>query len=151
MIALSVFAAACGFFAAASVGLWLKRKLIRKASFYEGYYDYLLFAYEKISYERMPIGELNAQYLLRKNGEFSSYLKGETTKGFLSDGQLAEVKEYLDGIGTTDADTQIASLASKCSELKRFTETECTKYRKDGALYFKLSVLVGVAILILLA
>ena len=150
MNALSLFAGVCGFFAAACVGLWIKRKLIRKAAFYEGYYDYLVYAYEKISYERMPIGELNGNYLKGKTDEFSVYLKGYITLGVLTDRQLAEVKTYLDGIGTTDADTQIASLASKCSELKRFTETECVKYRKDGALYFKLAVLVGIAILILL-
>ena len=60
------------------------------------------------------------------------------------------VKKYLSEIGTTDADTQVASLRGKCAELKRFSEQECAKFRKDGALYFKLCVLLGVVAFILI-
>lgn len=149
MNALSVFSGVCAFFAAAVFGLWIKKRFVRRAAFYEDYYDYLLFASEKISYERMPLDELNARYCKRRSGDFSVYLR-EHDVAFLREDEKIEVKSYLDTIGTTDADTQVASLSAKCAELKRFTENECAKYRKDGALYFKLAVLVGVAVFILL-
>ena len=147
----TIFAGVCAFFSAAFVGLWIKKKMIRKANFYEEYYDYLLFVSEKIAYERMPIGELNGNYFKRKKGEFAAFLKGELLASPLKDGEIAEVRAYLDSIGTTDADTQIGSLQAKCAEMKRFTETECVKYKKDAALYFKLCALIGLAALILLA
>ena len=150
MSLLSVLAGAFAFFAAATVGLWIKKKAIRKAVFYEEYYEYLQYVSEKISYERMPIGELNANYFKKKNGLFAAYLRGEMSACPLREEEINEVKAYLDTIGTTDADTQIASLGAKCAELKRFTETSCVKYRKDGALQFKLAVLVGIALFILL-
>ena len=68
----------------------------------------------------------------------------------LGEGESSEIRDYLSGIGTTDAETQIASLKGKCAELKRFTENDCAKYRKDGSLYFKLSALLGLVIFILL-
>ncbi|MBO4472513.1 MAG: hypothetical protein J5765_01755 [Clostridia bacterium] len=147
----TIFAGICAIFSSAFVGLWIKKKLLRKASFYEGYYDYLLFATDKIGYERMPIGELNANYFKRRTGEFVAFLKGEIISIPLKEGELTEVRSYLDSIGTTDAETQIGSLSAKCAEMKRFTETECVKYRKDASLYFKLSALIGLAALILLA
>ena len=150
MSATSVFAGALALLSAAFVGIWLKKRLIRRATFYEDYYEYLLFASEKIGYERMPIGELNRRFGMRKQGEFLSFLQKEAVSPALTREQLAQVREYLDGIGTTDAETQIASLKGKCAEMKRFAETDCVKYRKDGALYFKLSVLVGVVIFIIL-
>ena len=146
----SVFAGVCAFFSAALVGLWVKRKLFRKAAFYADYYEYLVFANEKISYERMPIGELNARFFEKKKGEFISFLKGEKTEPPIKESEISEITRYLAGIGMTDADTQIASLNAKCAELKRFNEKEGVKYRKDGSLYFKLSVLVGIAAFVLL-
>lgn len=150
MSMLSVFAGVCGFFASAMIGLWLKKRLLRKAKFYENYYEYLTFATEKIAYERMPIGELNATFSLKYKGEFSDFLKGKAGGMPLGEGESSEIRDYLSGIGTTDAETQIASLKGKCAELKRFTENDCAKYRKDGSLYFKLSALLGLVIFILL-
>ncbi len=75
---------------------------------------------------------------------------GEDAAPPISDAELADVKKYLSEIGTTDADTQVASLRGKCAELKRFSEQECAKFRKDGALYFKLCVLLGVVAFILI-
>ena len=150
MSVLSLFAGVCAFFSAAMIGLWIKKRLLKKAVFYQGYYDYLLFATEKIGYERMPIGELNANFLKKNAGIFPDYLAGRGETPPLSDATLAEIKEYLSGIGRTDAETQIASLRAKCAEIKRFVEGECVKYRKEGAMYFKLCALLGVVVFIIL-
>ncbi|MBO4478911.1 MAG: stage III sporulation protein AB [Clostridia bacterium] len=146
----SIFAGVCAFFSAALVGLWLKRRLLRKAAFYEEYYRYLVYASEKISYERMPVAEIMASFSKGEDSEFYRFLKGENVTVPLSEKELAEIGKYLSEIGTTDADTQIASLGAKCAELKRFSEGQCAKFKKDGALYFKLCVLLGVVAFILI-
>lgn len=150
MNVLSIFAGVCVFFSISLVGLWLKRKLTRKAEFYEEYYSYLVFVSEKISYERMPIPEIKNSFVKGKTSEFSRFLCGETIAPTLSDEDLGTILIYLDGIGKTDADTQMASLNGKIAEVKRFTEKECVKYKKDGALYFKLGVLLGIIAFIIL-
>ena len=145
----SVFAGLCLILSASFVGLWIKKRMFLKAAFYEDYYSYLLFATEKISYERMPVGELIAAFTKGNQREFSRFLKGEKTVVPLSENATRDICEYLNGIGKTDAETQIASLKGKAAEVKRFVETECVKYRKDGNLYFKLSVLVGAVLFII--
>ncbi len=150
MNALSVFAGVCLFFASALVGLWIKKRFVRKAAFYEEYYRYLVFACEKISYERMPIAEIKAAFFKGEQTDFIRFLQGQAASAPLSDKELVEIGDYLSKIGTTDADTQVASLKGKCAELKRFSEEQCLKYKKDGALYFKLCVLFGVVAFILI-
>lgn len=150
MSVISIFAGVCVFFSCALVGLWIKRRYLRKAAFYEEYYRYLVFASEKISYERMPIAEIKASFSKREETEFFRLLQGEEVDPPVTETELTEVKKYLSAIGTTDADTQVASLKGKCAELKRFSEENCVKFRKDGALYFKLCVLLGIVAFILI-
>lgn len=146
----TIFAGLCAFMSASVIGLWIKKRFIRKAVFYEGYYDYLQFCTEKICYERMPIGELNEAFFKKNKGEFVCFLQKNETNLPLSEETVSEIRDYLQTIGTTDAETQVASLRAKCAEMKRFTETECVKFKKDGALYFKLSALVGAVLFIIL-
>lgn len=150
MNTLTILAGVLLFFSTSLVGLWVKRRFIRKASFYESYYRYLQYARDKISYERMPIGEINTSYCKGKKDEFCDYLQGKTVALPLSEGEIDEVRRYLSAIGTSDADTELATLGGKCSEMKRFTEENCVKYRKDGTLYFKLAVLLGVVAFIII-
>ena len=150
MSVVTIFAGLCAFLSASTVGLWIKKRCNRKANFYDGYYEYLQYCTDKISYERMPIGELNSSYFKKNKGEFVLFLDNKQENLPLSEETLSEIREYLSGIGTTDAETQVASLRSKCAEMKRFTETECVKFRKDGALYFKLSALIGAVLFIIL-
>ena len=150
MNSLSVFAGVLLFFACSFVGLWLKRRFNRKASFYEEYYRYLLYVLDKISYERTPFSEMNQGFCANQNSEFFDYLLGEASTPPISDAEIANVGKYLSEIGTTDADTQIASLGGKCAEMKRFSENEVVKYRKDGTVYFKLSVLFGIVVFIII-
>ena len=150
MSSLSVFAGVCLFFACALIGLWLKKRLVKRASFYEDYYRYLVFAGEKIAYERMPLKEIIKNFSQGEKTDFNRFLAGESVSPPLSEKQLDEIKAYLSEIGTTDADTQTASLNAKCAEMKRFTDEQCVKFRKDASLYFKLFVLLGVVAFILI-
>ena len=150
MSSLSVFAGVLLFFACSFVGLWLKKRLNRKATFYDEYYRYLLYVLDKISYERMPINEINQSFCKDKKSEFCDFLLGDISTPPISDSDSSKLAEYLSEIGMTDADTQIASLGGKCAEMKRFSENEVVKYRKDGALYFKLSVLLGIVAFIII-
>ena len=148
MNALSVFVGICAFFSASFVGLWMKKRLIKKADFYKDYYDYLCYASERIGYERTVVSEINETFHA-KSKEFTAMLNGEDPNIGLTAKELEEIKTYLSKIGSTDAETQLASLASRCSSLKRFVENDCATFRKDAALRFKLSVLVGVALFII--
>ena len=149
MSALSVFAGACAFLSASLVGLWLKKRLVNKADFYMDYYDFLCYALEKISSERMVVSEIKRTFR-GKSKEFSELLKGNEVSAPIGEKEKNEIEEYLSGIGSTDAECQIASLSSRAQTMKRFVENECATYKKDASLRFKLAVLIGAALFIIL-
>lgn len=61
------------------------------------------------------------------------------------------LKSYLDGIGESDALTQIEYLNEKKQTLQKFKQISEEKYKKYGSLYFKLSLMAGILIAVLLA
>lgn len=61
------------------------------------------------------------------------------------------LKNYLQGIGGSDALTQVEYLNEKKQTLRKFKEISEEKYKKYGSLYFKLSLMVGILIAVLLA
>ena len=74
------------------------------------------------------------------NGE--SVIKGEAGE-FIS--------QYIGDIGKTDAPTQILYLNEKGQTLLNFKQNSEDKYKKYGSLYFKLSIMAGILIAVLLA
>lgn len=74
------------------------------------------------------------------NGE--EVLKGE-------DGEF--IKSYVAGLGSSDAPTQLAYLAERGEQLKSRLEASRENYKKYGSLYFKLCVMAGILIAVLLA
>ena len=145
----SVLIGVLAFFSASLVGIWLKKRAISKWKFYHAFQEYLLFAAEKISSERMPRAEIDAAFR-GESKDFLALLKGGKEALSLKDEEVLSVKEYLDSIGTSDAEAQLSSLRGKNSEIKRLLDTDGEKWRKDASLYFKLCVLVGVALFIIL-
>ncbi len=145
----SVFVGILAFFSASLVGMWLKKRSISKWKFYRDFQEYLLFAAEKISSERMPRAEIDAAFR-SESKEFLGLLKGTSEAFSLKNEEILSVKEYLDSIGTSDAEAQLSSLRGKSAEIKRLLDTDGEKWRKEASLYFKLCVLVGVALFIIL-
>lgn len=75
-------------------------------------------------------------------------MRGELTiKG--DDGEF--LMQYLNDIGKTDAPTQIVYLNEKGQTLLNFKQKSEEKYEKYGSLYFKLSLMAGILIAVLLA
>lgn len=58
---------------------------------------------------------------------------------------------YLDGIGSSDAFTQIDYLNEKGETLLKYKKLSEEKYKKYGSMYFKLAVLGGILVAVLLA
>ena len=146
----SIVVGVCAFFSASMVGIWLKRRQTEKCAFYKDFYDYLSFSEEKIAYERMPLADIKRLFH-GESAAFRELLDGREVSLALPVEEILSVREYLDTIGTTDADTQLASLRSKCSELKKKLDGDVAKWKKESVLYFKLCVLAGVALFVILA
>lgn len=71
----------------------------------------------------------------------------EVAKG--EDGEI--LKRYIDQIGNTDAPTQLLYLTEQGQTLKKLKLKSEENYKKYGSLYFKLSLMAGILIAVLLA
>lgn len=71
-----------------------------------------------------------------------SVIKGE-------DGEF--LTGYLNDIGRTDAPTQLVYLNEKGQSLLKLKQDSEEKYKKYGSLYFKLSLMAGILVAVLLA
>ena len=145
----SIFVGICIFFSSSCVGLWVKKRYLKRLGFYQSYHDFLAYASDKIGYERMIFPEI-VRTFRSESKEFSELLFGGRPSISISDDALSSVIEFIASIGTTDADTQLSSLRSKSAEISSLLEKEGAKWKKDATLYFKLSVLVGIALFIIL-
>lgn len=75
-------------------------------------------------------------------------MKGdEVAKG--EDGEI--LKRYIDQIGNTDAPTQLLFLTEQGQTLQKLKQKSEENYKKYGSLYFKLSLMAGILIAVLLA
>ena len=149
MNAFSVFQGACIFFASSFVGIWLRKRCLRKAAFYRDYAGFLCYALEKIDCERMIVAEIIKTFE-SKSSDFSDLIHDKKCLAPLPDKELDDIRAFIGSIGKTDAENQIASLRSKSAESSRVTEKMCADLKKEGDLRFKLCVLLGAALFIIL-
>lgn len=61
------------------------------------------------------------------------------------------IKQYVRGVGATDAISQIDYLEDRKITLKKYKEQSEEDYKKYGSLYVKLSLMFGILVAVLLA
>ena len=107
------------------------------------FYDFNESLMLNIKYERKRFEEILGGFNTVKKA-----LNGEEVIG----GEEGEfIKKYLDGIGTTDAQSQISYLGEMKEKLSKYKSESETKYKKYGSLYLKLCIACGILIAVLLA
>ncbi|MGN0824222.1 MAG: hypothetical protein ACI4MB_04050 [Candidatus Coproplasma sp.] len=107
------------------------------------FYDFNENLILNIKYERKRFEEVANGYESVKralNGE--EVLNGE---------QGEFIKKYLEGIGTTDALSQIGYLTEMKETLSKYRNESEKNYKKYGSLYLKLCIACGILIAVLLA
>ena len=107
------------------------------------FYDFNESLMLNIKYERNRFEEILGGFNTVKKA-----LNGEEVIG----GEEGEfIKKYLEGIGTTDAQSQISYLGEMKEKLSKYKSESETKYKKYGSLYLKLCIACGILIAVLLA
>ncbi len=107
------------------------------------FYDFNEKLILNIKYERKKFDEVVREFNTVKRA-----LNGEE----IIDGEEgAFVKKYLEGIGTTDAQSQLCYLNEMKQTLGKFKEKSEQDYKKYGSLYIKISLACGILIAVLLA
>ncbi|MGN0806094.1 MAG: hypothetical protein ACI4MC_03570 [Candidatus Coproplasma sp.] len=107
------------------------------------FYDFNESLILNIKYERKRFDEVAKGYENVKKA-----LAGEEV---LSGEEGKFIKKYLEGIGTTDAQSQISYLMEMKETLAKYKNESEKKYKKYGSLYLKLCIACGILIDVLLA
>lgn len=116
-----------------------KREKVVFAQFYDFNEKLIL----NLKYGREKVNKIAEDYnYVKKVMDGGEVLKGENG---------AFLKSYVDGIGGSDALTQVDYLNEKKHTLQEFKQKSEENYKKYGSLYFKLSVMAGILIAVLLA
>ena len=123
----------------AAISAEKKKKLAILTQFYE--------FNEKLSLN-MKYGKDKISTVAQGYGYVQKALNGEYV---LKDEDGEFIKDYAAGLGVSDAPTQLDYLKERGEQLKTRVEACRENYKKYGSLYFKLCVMAGILIAVLLA
>lgn len=149
------------------VGILIKRHYKDRTDFFASACDYVKTLISELSYKKTPIPELAAKFAAGRSGEFERALtesiallkKGESYAAIsenlrvnaLRPDEKKEVVSFFTEINKSSLDDQLAC----CEHFKNVFEGKKAKCEADakrlGGMYFKLCVLLGLAIILILA
>lgn len=125
------------------LGLAISAEKKREMNVFGQFYDFNEKLILNLKFNREKIGTVADEFdLVKRVMRGDQLIKGE-------DGEF--LKRYLSDIGKTDAPTQIEYLNEKGQTLEKLKSKSEENYKKYGSLYFKLSLMAGILIAVLLA
>lgn len=166
---ISLIAGAILFFCSAYIGIEIRKYYRKRVRFFSLWLEFIDQLTTQISYLRTPLYEIIDSFLKDKKGEFCDVLlkyKGQISKiddcdksinshcdklGFLK----AQEKELFNGffkmLGKTDWNTQVLNLKNYRQNVLEIQQLTIKNLKQNGFLAYKLGILIGIAILIIVA
>lgn len=125
------------------LGLLISAEMKKEMKIFGQFYDFneKLILNLKFNKDKVAVVAEEFEYV-KKAMSGESLIKSE-------DGEF--LSQYLSDIGRTDAPTQLAYLNEKKQTLLSFKQKSEEKYKRYGSLYFKISLMAGILIAVLLA
>lgn len=149
----------------AYIGLGIKKYYLSREKYFEKIIDLIEALSANISYLKKPIPVVVAEFtangkgeLMRELNEYNTYLSNadytriaNIKTPLLKTVERQAVIDMLSVIGRADSKTELDMLNGYKAKFKAMHDTSIKQRVTTGALAFKLSVLLGVVVLILLA
>lgn len=152
---------------ASYIGLLIKRKYRDRAAFYKSACQYVSALQSELAHSKISIPEFAKRFVGGREGAFEKLLvdsiarlkdgKGydelfkESDARLLKEDERKEMISFLSSSGKSSLDDQLASLAHYAAIFQdRYKKCE-EDSKKLGGMYFKLFVLLGLAIILILA
>ncbi len=155
------FATGIALFAlSAYFGLLYKKRYKQRALFYAEMYDFAIYLTEQIAYSKTPLPVIFKSFAAGKESIFRCLINDycaelienapkEYAIKHLGQGETREVIEFLRGLGKTDAENQLRNLSEQKQRIGTKKEITASEEIKRGKLYFKIAVIIGIALLII--
>lgn len=147
------------------VGVLVKRRYKARVSFFKSACDFSSVIATELSMKKTPMPEIALKFLKGREGEFEKVVESwiavaknaarfcydNVNVAMLKTDEKKEIADFFTSLGKTNLDDQLTHVAyyKNIFEQKRKTCEE--EQGKLGSMYFKLCVLLGLAILLILA
>lgn len=125
------------------IGSLLKKSYKRRGKLFSDYERFICYCTERISTSLTPIDELKKAFLCDK--DFQSLLKGDKCE-IISKREYEELESFINGIGKSDCENTLSILSKEREHAHSLKEKGDDEIKKKGDLYFKLSIILGLAI-----
>ncbi len=125
------------------IGVYLKKIYKRRSEFYSDYERFIGYCYERISSALTPIDEIKKSFHCNK--DFRMYLSGDRID-IISKKEKAEIDSVVHSIGRSDCENTLTLLSRTRENALLLKEKSNEEIKKKGDLYFKLSIILGFAI-----
>ena len=138
----------------AYVGVLVKRRYKTREKFFKDACDYFSFFEKELTFKKTPLPEINKAFAKTRDGDFALLVANSAEKprlSFLKPDEKQSVDSALAGLGKSVYDEQVAFVKRWQAEFKEKADKCASENKKYGGMYFKLCVLLGIALLILIA
>ena len=139
----------------AYVGVLVKRRYRAREKFYCEALEYFNFFERELTFKKTPMPDINNAFSMAHSGEFAKLLKEpaqldkKSAYTYLKQAEKDSVKSALKGLGTSVYHEQLAYVKRWQAEMQESADRCGKENKKYGGMYFKLCVLLGIALLIL--
>ena len=145
------------------IGVLIKKRYNARVRFFKSATEFCSMLEDELSMRKTPIPEVITKFLDGRAGEFESYIthRCELSRGrntgadykcrLLNNDESKDMDTFLSMLGKTDLKDQLSHVAYYEKVFEKKTEECSEQSKKNGSMYFKLCVLCGLAIIMILA
>lgn len=144
------------------IGLLVKRRYLSREKFYARLCDFIGYTRRELTSKMTSIPEICLAFAGENKDDFSVALRGFATglrsgkstsfsPSHLKDDEAREVSVFLEGLGKSSLSEQIAYLDDRGVAFKQKLSSCADESKRLGGMYFKLFVLLGVALMVVTA
>ncbi len=140
----------------AYVGVLVKRRYRAREKFYGEALEYFNFFERELTFKKTPMPDINSAFSKSHAGEFAqllcepALLDKKSAYAYLKQAEKDDVKDALKGLGVSVYNEQLSYVKRWQAEMQESADKCGKENKKYGGMYFKLCVLLGIALLILI-
>lgn len=150
------------------VGITVKQYYDKRYHYLRDFREFAIALEDNLTYAKDNIATVADKYLQNNKGGFAKCLEeyseeikhgnknGETTDGifnakYLKKGERNFIREFFRTLGTLDYDSQLSRIKLTLKESEHLLEKALKDSKTTGVMFSKLGLLIGIALMIILA
>lgn len=144
------FISAVVFISACMIGVFINKNKKQRAIFYRDFLDYITIAIQSIKGSMKIKKDINAIASMQLHTDFNKFLSNNEIPKYIKEEEKKEINQFFTRFGEGDLESTIELLTEQKIKVEA-KAGECEKELKGkGAMILKLSILAGIALVILL-